>query len=498
MPYCMYLRKSRADADMERLGEGETLARHRRTLTELAERGGYDIGEIYEEIVSGETLAARPQMQRLLADVEAGRWRGVLVMELERLARGNSIDQGIVMQAFTVTGTLIVTPAKVYDPRTELDEEYLEFGLFMSRREYKTINRRLAAGMHASSKEGNWIHSYAPYGYDRVRLEKGRGWTLAPNPVEAPFVRMIFEWYVRDGLTPGKIADKLDALGAVPRGKGAHFPAATIRDMLKNETYAGRIAWHKRPHQKIIRDGKPAMYYNRNADDRTDYAGKHEPLIDAETFAAAQERIGRNPRAKKATDLANPFAGLVYCRECGRAIIYRRYPNASDALICANKYCECSMIGYHIFEAFALDQLTAEIGALKLRAPQAADPLTEQQVNAVCTQLQKLRRQQDSLYDLLEQGVYSPQVFAERKAAVAEKLTAAEAELVRLRERQQKPADITRLADTFADLLTHYDDLTNSEKNALLSRCVKRITYYRPRSRRYSPQPFELKIELKL
>lgn len=498
MPYCIYLRKSRADADMERLGEGETLARHRRALTELAERGGYDVGEVYEEIVSGETLAARPQMQRLLADVETGRWRGVLVMELERLARGNSIDQGIVMQAFTLTGTLIITPAKVYDPRTELDEEYLEFGLFMSRREYKTINRRLTAGMHASSKEGNWIHSAAPYGYDRVRLEKGRGWTLTPNPAEAPFVRMIFEWYVRDGLTPGKIADKLDALGAVPRGKGAHFPAATIRDMLRNETYVGLIAWHKRPHQKIIREGKPAVYYNRNADDRMDYDGKHEPLIDAETFAAAQERIGKNPRAKKATDLANPFAGLVYCRECGRAIIYRRYSKSSDALLCVNKHCPCSMIGYHIFEAFALDQLAAEIGALKLRAPQAADPLTEQQITAVCSQLQKLRQQQDSLYDLLEQGIYTPQVFAERKAAVADKLTAAEAELARLREQQQKPTDITHLAETFADLLTRYTDLTNAEKNALLSRCIKRITYYRPRTSRQSPTAFELKIELKL
>ncbi|MBR1724699.1 MAG: recombinase family protein, partial [Ruminococcus sp.] len=159
MSYCIYLRKSRADAELEKLGQGETLARHRRTLTELAERQGYEIGKVYEEIVSGETLAARPQMQQLLVDVEQGKWQGVLVMELERLARGNSIDQGIVMQAFTLTGTLIITPAKVYDPQQEFDEEYLEFGLFMSRREYKTINRRLQAGRIASVKEGNYIGS---------------------------------------------------------------------------------------------------------------------------------------------------------------------------------------------------------------------------------------------------------------------------------------------------------------------------------------------------
>lgn len=146
MAYLIYLRKSRADAEAEARGEGETLARHRTALLSLARRMGLEIGDIYEEIVSGETIAARPQMQRLLAEVEAGQWQGVLVMEIERLARGDSIDQGIVAQAFKYSGTRIITPAKTYDPANEFDEEYFEFGLFMSRREYKTIKRRMIAG----------------------------------------------------------------------------------------------------------------------------------------------------------------------------------------------------------------------------------------------------------------------------------------------------------------------------------------------------------------
>ena len=72
--YAIYLRKSRADAEAEAMGQGETLARHRRTLTELAAARGLDIGETYEESVSGDTIADRPEMQRLLSDVQAGRW----------------------------------------------------------------------------------------------------------------------------------------------------------------------------------------------------------------------------------------------------------------------------------------------------------------------------------------------------------------------------------------------------------------------------------------
>ena len=144
--YCMYLRKSRADLEAEARGEGDTLARHRRTLTELADALSLPVGAIYEEIVSGDTIAARPQMQRLLKEVEAGMWRGVIVMEIERLARGDSIDQGVVARAFKYSETLIITPFKTFDPNNEYDEEYFEFGLFMSRREYKTIRRRLNAG----------------------------------------------------------------------------------------------------------------------------------------------------------------------------------------------------------------------------------------------------------------------------------------------------------------------------------------------------------------
>lgn len=159
--YAIYLRKSRVDLEAEAAGSGDTLARHRNTLLELAAARQLSVSKIYEEVVSGDTIAARPQMQQLLSDVEAGRWEGVLVMEVERLARGDTIDQGLVAQAFKFSDTRIITPVKSYDPNNEFDEEYFEFGLFMSRREYKVINRRLQRGRLASVKEGKWVSNRA-------------------------------------------------------------------------------------------------------------------------------------------------------------------------------------------------------------------------------------------------------------------------------------------------------------------------------------------------
>lgn len=130
MPYVIYLRKSRADAEAEARGEGETLARHEKALLDLAKYSRLNVTAIYREIVSGDTIAARPIMQRLLSEVEKGLWEGVLVMEVERLAREDTIDQGIVAQTFRFTDTKIITPNKTYDPQNEYDEEYFEFGLF--------------------------------------------------------------------------------------------------------------------------------------------------------------------------------------------------------------------------------------------------------------------------------------------------------------------------------------------------------------------------------
>ena len=179
--YVQYLRKSRFDRDYAELSVEETLKRHQEILDKLAKDRGYHIAKTYYEVVSGESIAARPQIQAMLEEVNAGLYTGVLVVDLERLARGNGADQAYISQVFQFSGTQIITPSKTYDPNNEFDQEYFEFGLFMSRREYKTINRRLVRGRQSSASEGKYISSIAPYGYRRIKLEGEKGFSLEPE-----------------------------------------------------------------------------------------------------------------------------------------------------------------------------------------------------------------------------------------------------------------------------------------------------------------------------
>ncbi len=221
----MYLRKSRADVEAEMHGEGETLLRHEHILMELAQKMGLSVTAVYREIVSGESIECRPEIKKLLAEVEQGIYAGVLVVDIDRLARGDTVDQGIIARTFKFANTKIITPKKIYDPSSEYDEEYFEFELFMARREYKLIARRIQRGRLASVNDGKYIGSTAPYGYDRYKL-KGKGWSLKQND-ESDIVKQIYQMYL-SGIGMATIANNLNDMH-IPTRTGNPWRKYTVR-----------------------------------------------------------------------------------------------------------------------------------------------------------------------------------------------------------------------------------------------------------------------------
>ena len=289
--YCIYLRKSRADLEAEARGEGESFARHERILIELAKKYKLKIGAIRKELVSGDSISERPVIQEILDEVRIGMWSGVLVVEVERLARGNTKDQGIVAEAFQISNTKIVTPIKIYDPSNEFDQEYFEFGLFMSRREYKVINRRLQNGRISSVGEGKYVGSVAPFGYDRIKIQNDKGYTLKINS-EADIVKTIFELYAYNDISLNEIARQLNKMELKPR-KSGKWTINTIKDILSNPVYIGKIKWDSRKTIKVYKNGKIVKTRPRNQN----YIikdGVHEAIIDVKTWNIVQEKRSKN------------------------------------------------------------------------------------------------------------------------------------------------------------------------------------------------------------
>ena len=518
MPYAIYLRKSRIDLEAEAHGEGDTLARHRKTLLALAAAQQLNVTHIYEEVLSGDTIAARPQMQQLLADVDEGLWEGVLVMEVERLARGDTIDQGIVAQAFKVTDTKIITPLKSYDPNNEFDEEYFEFGLFMARREYKVINRRLQRGRLASVKEGKWVGNTPPYGYRRVKLSQDKGFGLVPDPETAPVVRNIFHWYV-EGRSDGTvihpmglqaICTKLNQSG-IPSPSRQTWSASTLRDLLQNPVYCGLIRWGWRKQQKTYHKATGTWQATRSRaafGEYPVYQGLHEPLVTRACWDAAQAKFATHPSrpGPKQMEQKNPLAGLCYCSMCGRAMVRRPYKSIPPQLICVSPTCPTKGSYLSMVEDAVLEALESTLNELRLGADPvgATLPTGDRETLAMGLaaqekELEQVQAQQRKLYDFLERGIYTEQVFLSRSATLEARRAEAQAQIDQL-TRQLDTLDRSErsqraLAPKIQYVLDTYHDCQSvQEQHALLKTILQRIEYAKTTGGRYQPSDMQIMI----
>lgn len=521
MPYCLYVRKSRADAEAEARGEGETLSRHITALLELAKRRHLDVTQIHKEIVSGESIAARPVMQQLLTEVEQGLWEGVLVMEVERLARGDTIDQGIVAQAFKFSNTLIITPLKDYNPQNEFDEEYFEFGLFMSRREYKTINRRLQRGRLASVQEGKYVGSQSPYGYERVKIKGDKGYTLQPLEKEANIVRLIFQLYTQGEAQPdgsfqrigvSLIVRRLNSMKVSPR-KSDHWSPATVRDILINPVYIGKIRWKWRPDVKRTLDGHVSISRPRVAAENCILAdGLHPPIIDIETFQKAQSFMAANPPRPvgERNTVKNPLAGLVVCAKCGHRMVRRPYQDGyPDTLMCVNTACNNISSALHSVEQRILNSLRNWMAEYQLQwdsknANQPEDmtiPLKEKTLHQLRAEFTTLNKQLDRTHDLLEQGVYTVDQFLARSGKLSESIRQNEQSRKSLEDEISKDKARERsriqIIPKVEHLLDVYDSLPSAKaKNDMLKEVLEKVTYLKTKNGRWNNSPDDFEVTL--
>lgn len=476
----IYLRKSR---DEENESRDVTLARHEKLLLEYCERHDLNVKKIYKEVVSGESIAARLEMQRLLVDVTAGKYDGVVCIEIERLSRGNQIDQAEILEVFKKTGTKIYTLNKTYDfsSDNEIDEEFFEFGLFMSRREYKVICRRLSRGRTAALLEGYYTGSVLPYGFDKEK--RGKGFVLIPNESEARIVRLIFDMYV-NGSGISEIAHYLDQNGIRPRNANIYC-TARIRNILLNRTYIGdlRIA-----NKKISEEWTK---------------GKHEPLIDPYLFNIAQERL-KTGESRIVRDMTprNPLSSLVKCSVCGKAMTIQ---NCKGIYYLKCKGFNCTTVSSMLdkIEAQVIQELKDELKGFKHYLDNQADEdrkKTEARNNEISVIVQAIKKKEkalDNCCELLEDGVYTREQYFKRVNVLTEERDALQANLEALSAISEDKSERARSAVPILEkCIEQYYGLSVVEKNKVLKSIIKKIEYLRTDPSKRAP--FEVKIFLKI
>ena len=368
-----YLRKSRSDDPL--LSVEEVLKKHEILLDEFAEKhlgGRVPEKQVLREVASSETIDDRPKMVELLKIIESPKVKAVLVVEVQRLSRGDLEDAGRIIKLFRYTNTLVITPQKTYDLNDEYDRDVFERELKRGNEYLEYAKKIMNRGKLIAVSEGNYIATHPPYGYKKVQYKEDRKKcsTLEIVENEANVVRMIFDLYLNSGMGFDKIANYLNDLGIKP-AICDKWKKHSIQDMISNITYTGKIRWNYRRTIKSVENQEVVKSRPRTKlNEYLVFEGMHEAIISAEIFELAQKKRGKNVPIRKNMSIVNPLAGIFHCAKCGKAIKLRpatgknkaRY-ECSEMKLCGNGSATQEDVLERLYEALeqCIENFTVEL-----------------------------------------------------------------------------------------------------------------------------------------
>lgn len=324
-----YDRKSRFDDPY--LSVDEVLEKHARIINEYAERllgGPIPTENKYKEVGSGESLDDRPEILKLLKAIENPKIRAIIVVDVQRLSRGDLEDAGRLIKLLRYSKTFVITPYKIYDLNDEFDRDAFERELKRGNEYLEYFKKISLRGKLDSVREGNYIGSVPPYGFNRIVKENGNKicHTLEERKDQADIVRLVFKWYCTENIGTTAIARRLEAMGVPNKADGDKWHNYSIVSMLENVHYIGCVRWNWRKTIKIIKDQELKKLRPRaKVGEFLVFNGKHDPIISEELFNKAAEIKQRRATAPTSTKLQNPLSGLMFCKRCGARMGYNTF-----------------------------------------------------------------------------------------------------------------------------------------------------------------------------
>jgi DNA invertase Pin-like site-specific DNA recombinase len=236
-------------------------------------RAAYDDGGF-----SGATMD-RPALQRLLADLTAGRVDTIVVYKIDRLTRSLA-DFAKIVEVLDARGASFVSVTQQFNTTTSMGRLTLNVLLSFAQFEREVIGERIRDKIAASKRKGMWMGGLPPFGY-RAQNRK-----LVIDVNEAETVRLIFRRYAELG-SVRLVKDELDACGIQsrlrtrtsgrPRG-GKPFARGALYLMLQNRIYRGEIVHKEQSHP-----------------------GEHTPIIDQPLWDAVQAQLASNAAGRNSS-----------------------------------------------------------------------------------------------------------------------------------------------------------------------------------------------------
>ena len=289
----------------------------------IAKNPSWTFAGIYaDEGITGTMTQKRKDFLRMMDDCEKGKIDMILTKSISRFAR-NTVD------SLSWVRKLRAMNIGVYFEEQAIDslkaENEMLIGLFsvIAQAESENISANVRWGVQQRMKNGLYCANFSCFGYQR-------GTEGVPEiiPEQAEVVRLIFDKYL-DGFSVNQIKDYLENHGIKSKKGNSTWEKSVIREMLRNEKYAGDLLLQKTFRPDCL---SKKTKINRGELPRYLVSDNHPAIIDRNTYNAVQMEIARRSSKHKRSSLAiteqAKYSGkyalseLLICGECGSA--YRR------------------------------------------------------------------------------------------------------------------------------------------------------------------------------
>ena len=276
--------------------EGLSIANQESKLRAFCESQDWKVVDLYVDSGYSAKNTNRPQLQRLLADIDKDKFDVILVYKLDRLVR-NVGDLHNLLEKMDRNKVMFKSSTEVFDTTTAAGRLFITLVAALAQWERETTVERVRDVMLKKAVDGEWSGGPVPYGY---RLENKELYIVEE---EAKVVREIFDmariWGDR------KVAQEINK-----RYKFRHkpFERHNINYIIHNPIYLGKQRYN---------DGQ-RLYMRK---EQRVFEANHEAIIDEETFQAVQERRKQYAAlSKRDRDSEYLYSSLLRCHRCGNAI----------------------------------------------------------------------------------------------------------------------------------------------------------------------------------
>ena len=331
----LYIRLSKED---ENEGPSESVTNQKSLLDEFVKNNRLSVYDVYIDDGYSGTNFDRPDFQRMIGDIEAGKVNMVITKDLSRLGRDYIMTGHYMERYFPEKRVRYISLLDGIDTGVESTaNDITPFRAIMNDMYAKDISRKIKSVKRDKQRKGQFIGGKPVYGYRMHPTEKNK---IVVDEEAAVVVRRIFAMAL-DGISCRKIAAKLNEEGVPtpaayagltvpnPGPYTGLWSSERISEMLQNETYIGNMVQGR----TIKISYKSRKYLKQDRENWVVVEGTHEPLVDNETFQKVRMLVNSRRHTRSRTyDFL--LKGLIFCHECGYplAVLNRKNAAGEDVL----------------------------------------------------------------------------------------------------------------------------------------------------------------------